>query len=297
MSQPEPAPQQKSPESKLVTFAKELYEIWIAERPAQYAAALAYYAIFSFVPVIYIAFTITNIVVSRLAVEEQFYTQVASVLGTEIAQAVQQAVANLATRTTSTSPLISIIGFLALAFSASLIFFQLQHALNTIWKVPPPKRGQTRAYALNRLLAFAMVLGVVLMLIAATVVNALISLISSVLPWGGPASVGSFVGLALLAAVAFALIFRVLPNARVAWRPIWLGAGAAALLLAIGITLVKLYLSASRFSTAFEAAGAVAVLLMAFYYIGQIFVLGALIVRVYASMSGSEIVPRQDHSA
>lgn len=275
---------------------KEIYEIWITERPAQFAAALAYYAIFSFVPVIYVAFTITDTVVSRLAVKEQFYTQVASLLGTEIAQAMQEAVANLAARTASGSILTSIIGFLALAFSASLIFFQLQHTLNTLWKVPPPRRGQTRAYVLNRMLAFAMVLGVALVLIAATIANLLISLISSFVPWGGPASIGNFVGLVLLTALAFAVIFRALPNARVAWRPVWLGAGAAALLLAIGISLVKLYLGAGRFSTALEAAGAVAVLLMAFYYVGQIFVLGALIVRVYASMSGSEIVPRQEQS-
>lgn len=154
---------------------KEIYEIWITERPAQFAAALAYYAIFSLVPVIYIAFTITDVVVSRLAVEKQFYTQVASLLGTEIAQAMQEAVANLAARTASGSILSSIIGFLALALSASLIFFQLQHTLNTLWKVPSPEWVQTRAYALNRLLDFAIVLGVVLVIIAPTIANLLIS--------------------------------------------------------------------------------------------------------------------------
>ena len=70
--------------------------------------------------------------------------------------------------------------------------------------------------------------------------------------------------------------------------------GTAALLLAVGLSLVKLYLSASRFSSALEAAGAVAVFLMAFYYLGQIFVLGAVVIRVFAAMSGSKIVPRED---
>ena len=294
MSQPESAPQPTSPESKLVAFGKEIYGIWISERPTQFAAALAYYAIFSFVPVIYIAFTITELVIERLSVEEQFYAQVANVLGTEIAQALQEAVASLAQRTAGDTTLTTVIGFVALAFTASLAFFQLQHALNTIWKVPPPRRGQTRAYVLNRLLALAMVLGVALLLIVVAVANLLVSLVNAQVQWGGFVSVANFVGLAGLAALSFALIYKVLPNANVAWRHVWVGAGVAALLLTVGLSLVKLYLSASRFSSALEAAGAAAVFLMAFYYLGQIFVLGAVVIRVFASMSGSEIVPRED---
>ena len=87
-----------------------------------------------------------------------------------------------------------------------------------------------------------------------------------------------------------------LSNAEVAWRLAWVGAVVAALLLTLGLSLVKLYLSATRFTSALEAAGAVAVLLMAFYYLGQIFVLGAVVIRVMASMSGSRIVPRDDPS-
>ena len=96
MSQPESVPQPKSPGSKLVAFLKEIYGIWVSERPTQFAAALAYYAIFSFLPVIYIAFTITELVIERLSVEEQFYAQRASLLGAEIAQALQEAVTSLA---------------------------------------------------------------------------------------------------------------------------------------------------------------------------------------------------------
>jgi membrane protein len=296
MSQPESVPQPTSPESKLVAFGKEIYGIWISERPTQFAAALAYYAIFSFVPVIYIAFTITELVIERLSVEEQFYAQVANLLGTEIAQALQEAVTSLAQRTAGGTTLTTVIGFVALAFTASLAFFQLQHALNTIWKVPPPRRGQTRAYVLNRLLALAMVLGVALLLIVAAVANLLISLVNAQVQWGGFVSTANFVGLAALAALTFALIYKVLPNANVAWRHVWVGAGVAALLLTVGLSVVKLYLSASRFSSALEAAGAAAVFLMAFYYLGQIFVLGAVVIRVLASMSGSRIVPREDPS-
>ena len=228
MSQPESVPQPKSPESKLVAFGKEIYGIWISERPTQFAAALAYYAIFSFVPVIYIAFTITEVVIERLSVEEQFYTQVANLLGAEIAQALQEAVRSIAQRTAGDTTLTTVIGFVALAFTASLAFFQLQHALNTIWKVPPPSRGQTRAYVLNRLLALAMVLGVALLLIVAAVANLLVSLVNAQVQWGGFVSTANFFALAGLAALSFALIYKVLPNANVAWRHVWVGAGVAA---------------------------------------------------------------------
>ena len=231
MNQPNAEAQPKSRESKLVVFGKEIYGIWISERPTQFAAALAYYAIFSFVPLIYIAFAITELVIERLSVEEQFYAQIADLLGTEIAQALQEAVASLAQRTAGDTTLTTVIGFVALAFTASLAFFQLQHALNTIWKVPPPSRGQTRVYILNRLLALAMVLGVALLLIISAVANLLVSLVNAQVEWGGFVSTVNFFGLAGLAALTFALIYKVLPNAKVAWRHVWFGAGVAALLL------------------------------------------------------------------
>ena len=285
--------EQQKPTTSTSAFLKELYRIWITERPTQFAAALAYYAIFSFVPVIYIAFAITDIVVSRLSVSEQFYAQIAGLLGVEVAQALQDAVLGLSEKTSGSSPLISLISFVALAFTASLLFFQLQHTLNTLWKVPPPARGETLAYVRNRLLAFAGVLGVVVLMIVATASNVLISLINSRLDSGFPVSFGNLLVFVGLAALSFALLYKALPNARAAWRDVWVGAGVAALLVTVGFYLVKLYLGANRLSSALEAAGAVAVLLMGFYYLGQIFVLGALITRVYASMFGAKILPRE----
>ncbi len=284
--------QQRTFRAGLADFLKEIYNIWITERPTQFAAALAYYALFSFIPLIYIAFTIADTFVARLSVSDQFYAQIAGLLGTEIAQSLQEAVANVALRTTGGTTIATVVGFVALALTASLTFFQLQHILNTLWQVPPPRRGQTRTYMLNRLLAFAMVLGAALLLIVATLLNFVVSFVASRIAWGSPVSIGSTILFVGLAALSLALLYKVLPNARVAWRNVWVGAGAAAFLLTIGLYLVQLYLSITTLGSALEAAGAVAVLLMGFYYIGQIFVLGAVIIRVKASMSGSPIVPR-----
>jgi membrane protein len=296
MTQPESDPQPKSPDRKLVIFVKEIYAIWISERPTQFAAALAYYAIFSFVPLIYISLTLTEIVISRLSVEEQFYTRISEVISAEAAQALQEAVSSLAERTAGDSTVTTVIGFIALAFTASLAFFQLQHTLNSIWKVPPPSRGegQTRAYMLNRLLAFAMVLGVALLLIVAAVANVLVSVITSRVEWAAIVPTANFLTTTGLATLALLLIYKVLSNATVRWRQALVGAVIAGILSVVGLYLVKLYLSTGRFTTALEAAGAAAVLLMAFYYLGQIFVIGAVVIRVLAKMSGAELVPRED---
>jgi membrane protein len=296
MSQQESEPQPQSSERRLVVFLKEIYGIWISERPTQFAAALAYYAIFSFVPLIYIGLTITDIVIQRLSVEQQFYTRITEVAGEEAARGLQQAVSSLAERTAGSGTLTTVIGFIALAFTASLAFFQLQHTLNTIWQVPPPRRGQTRAYMLNRMLAFSMVLGVAVLLTVAAVANLLVSFVTAWVEWAAIVPTANFLITTALAALALTLIYKVLSNAEVAWRQALVGALVAALLSVIGLSLVKLYLSTGRFTSALEAAGAAAVLLMGFYYLGQIFVLGALVIRVRASISGSELVPRDDPS-
>ena len=247
MSESDTASRRRSAQVGLVAFVKEIYRIWITERPAQFAAALAYYSLFSFVPVIYVAYVVADLLLRRLSTAELLYAEVASLFGEEVAQALQEAVIALAERTAGGTTLASLIGFVALVFAASLVFFQLQHALNTIWQVPPPSRDETRAYVKNRLLALAMVLGVGLLVTASIVVGIVVSLITSRLGLGGPLPVLSRLAFLGLLALAFALVFKLLPNARVAWRAVWVGAAVTALLVTVGIYVVQLYLSAARF--------------------------------------------------
>ena len=293
MSESASASQSKPTQVGLVALAKEIYRIWITERPAQFAAALAYYSLFSFVPVIYVAYTLADLLLGRLSTADLFYTEVSSLFGEEVAQSLQEAVMALIERTAGGTILTSLIGFVVLVFAASMVFFQLQHALNTIWQVPPPSRDETRAYVKNRLLALVMVLGVGLLVMAATVVGIVVSFVTSRLGLGGPLPVFSLFAFTGLVALAFALVFKLLPNAKVAWRDVWMGAAVTASLVTIGIYVVQLYLSASRLNSALDAAGSAAVFLMGFYLFGQIVVFGAVFTRVYASMFGSKILPER----
>lgn len=276
------------------SFLAQFYRIWITERPTQFAAALAYYAIFSFVPVVYIALTVAGLFVDELRAATQLYDRIEAAMGTQTALQLQEAVNSLAERTTGGNALTTVIGFVALLFTASLMFFQLQHALNTIWRVPPPQRGETRAYITNRLLAFVMVIGLGLVLVVAALGNVVITALRSWIDLGDTLPVTSVLSVIVLATLLLALIYKVLPNAGVAWRDVWVGSVVTAVLLSLGGYLLGLYLGVSTFSSALEAAGAVAVFLMAFYFMGQIFVVGAVFTRVYASMYGSGILPHGD---
>ena len=278
--------------ASLRSFLAQFYRIWITERPSQFAAMLAYYALFSFVPMIYIALTVAGIFINELRAASQLYTRVGEALGPEASQLLEEAVNSLAERTTGGTTLTTAISFVALLFTASLLFFQLQHALNTIWKVPPPPRGETRSYILNRLLAFVLVIGLGLLVVAATFANVLITALGSWIDLGGTLPITTVLSVIALTTIMLALLYKVLPNAQVAWRDVLVGSLVTAVLLTLGGYLLGLYLGSSKFSSALEAAGAVTVFLMAFYFIGQIFVFGAVFTRVYATIYGSKILPR-----
>jgi membrane protein len=279
------------------SFLAQFYYIWITERPSQFAAMLAYYALFSFVPLIYIALTVAGIFIDELRAADQLYARVGEALGPEASQLLEDGVNSLAERTTGETTLTTAIGFVALLLTASVLFFQLQHALNTIWRLPPPQRGQTRLYILNRLLAFVMVIGLGLLLVLVSFANIVITGLSSRIDLGGTLPVTSVLSVIVLLTFMLALLYKVLPNARVAWLDVLVGSLVAAVLLTLGGYLLGLYLGASKFSSALDAAGGVAVFLMTFYFIGQIIVFGAVFTRVYASVYGSKIVPRGEPSA
>jgi membrane protein len=294
MSQPnpEPEPVPARPWGKLRAFLQEIYHIWIAERPAQFAAALAYYAIFSFVPTIYVAFVLADFLVARLAVSEWFFGEATDVLGAELALALQEAVADVGERTAGSTVLSSLIGFVILVFTASLIFFQLQIVLNTLWRVPPPRRGQTQALIRDRLLAFGMMFGVGPFFVLVAALDLVLTVLDSLLGLPGSFPLTGSITLMGLATLVFALIYKVLPNARIAWRDVWPGAVVTALPITLLVFFAGRLLSTSRVTSALEAAGAMAVFLLAFYVLGQIVVFGALFTRVYARMFGSQIRPR-----
>ena len=275
----------------LKQFIKEVYKIWSLERPNQLAAALAYYSMFSFAPIIFVAVSIVGLFIGEIDPASQFFQRLEEMFGAEISAIVQESVMALSSTPTSSSVLVSFISFLALIYAASGLFFQLQYTLNTIWRVPPPQKGQTTSFLRKRLFSFSIVIGFGLLGVLAIFLNLFLtwlgSTMQSLLGIDSSQILAAKVAAPVLIAFIIALFYKILPEAKVAWRDVWLGAAIATALIVVAVILVGLFFQYSTLSSALQASGAFTVLLTGFYYIAQIFLLGAVCCRVYADLYGS----------
>ncbi len=271
----------------IIEFAKELYRIWATERPGQLAAALAYYGMFAFAPVIFIAFWVASFFINQFSAD-LFFTRMEALLGPEVTIFIQDSVNAIAETTTGSSIIATLISVVALLLAASGLFYQLIFALNKVWGVPQPEQGQTSGLIRQRLFSFLMVIGVGLLFILATMANVIISWFGSLFGLDSTMPVISAVAVLGIATVAFALIYKILPAAEISWRDVWIGAFVTAMLVIIAVIIFGAYLSLGNVGSAFEAAGAFAVLLIGIYTIAQVFLFGAMFTRVYAEMYGSK---------
>jgi len=282
-----------SKSESVIKFLKELYKIWITERPSTLAAALAYYSLFSFAPVIFIAFTIASFFIDVQALVGEIIKRVENTLGAEAAQFIQETVLSISQTATGGSTLTTLIGYIALIFAASMLFFQLQYALNTIWKVPVAEKKGTLALIKSRFMAFLMVIGLGFLMIVATVANIIVSFLQTYIDLGSPVSFITIIAFIGLMTISIALVYKYLPDVDIAWGDVGVGSIVTAVLMALGGWLLGFYFTYSNITSAVAVAGAVAVLLIAFYIFAQLFLFGAVFTRVYASMFGSKIVPER----
>jgi len=275
----------------LKQFIKEVSKIWTSERPNQLAAALAYYSMFSFAPIIFVAVSIAGLFINEIDPASQIFQRLEDLFGAEISNLVQEAVMALSNTPASSSALVSLISFLALLFAASGLFFQLQYTLNTIWRVPPPQKGQTTSLIRKRLFSFLIVIGFGLLGVLAIFLNLFLTWLGTTLQnlLGIEASqvLAAKVAVPFLIAFIIAVFYKILPEAKVAWRDVWLGSAIATALIVAAVILVGLFFQLTSLSSALQASGAFTVLLTGFYYIAQIFLLGAVCCRVYADLYGS----------
>jgi membrane protein len=268
-------------------FVKELYRIWLSERPTQLAAALAYFGLFSFAPVIYIAFTVAGLFIDKSALLDRIMTSFEAALGPEITLVIQEMLNNVASKASGGSWFITLISSIFLLLAASGVFFQLQFVLNKIWKIPTPTERMMWRTIRKQLFSFVMVIALGLLLVAAALLSFFASWLSSFFKLFGFQPSLTVVVFFILAALSFTIMYKILPEVKIAWRDVWAGAIVAAALVAVGGWLVILILKNTMFASALEAAGSFVVLLTGFYYFAQIFLLGAIISRIYAHHYGS----------
>jgi membrane protein len=271
----------------------DTFREWFEDNAPMFGAALAFYSIFSLSPLLVIAIAVAGLVFGREAVEAQVLAQFTDLLGDQGATQVQMLVSNAA-RPEHGIPA-TILGVVTLFVGAMAVFNQLKVALNTIWGVQS-QAGVFRTFVMDRLLSFAMVQCIAFLLLVSLVVNAGLAALSSLIQGWVPEMamlllVAGFLVSLLVVTVLFAAIFKILPDARIAWRDVWVGALATALLFTLGKFLIGLYLGRSSVASIYGAAGSLVVLLLWVYYSAQVFLLGAEFTQVYARRWGSRILP------
>jgi len=271
----------------IVDFFKEIYLIWIAERPTQLAAALAFFGLFSFAPVFYFALRIAGIFLDQTVLYERIMDRLEVTLGESTTQAVQSMLDSLSVTTTSENSLISLISFVSLLLAASGVFLQLQFSLNTVWKVPYSPQGALLRTVRKHLFSFLMVIAMGLLLVAAAVFSFFANWLSSFFILFGIQPSLTAVGLIGLATLSFGVMYKLLPDIKISWQDVWGGAAVAASLVTLGGLIIAFFLSHTNLASALEAAGSFVILLTGFYYFAQIFLLGAIYTRVYAHRYGS----------
>jgi len=259
---------------------------WSKDDVPRLGASLAYYTLFAISPILVIAMGIAGSVFGPEAVRGQLVGEIDGLIGRQGAEAVQAILQSAHQNRTGTFAVI--IGTITLLVAASGAFLELQHALNTIFRVKTdPKKSGIKRLILSRLRSFGLVVSIGFLLMVSLLVSAGLSALSTRIQHsalGSPLllqALNMVVSLAVMT-LLFGLIYRLLPDVRLAWRDVWTGALATSILFSIGKLLIGLYLGQSSVASSYGAAGSVVVLLVWVYYSAQVILLGAEFTRVYA---------------
>jgi membrane protein len=276
---------------------KDTVREWREDGAPRLAAALAYYTTFSLAPLLVLIIAIAGLVGGREAAQTQTMAQVQDLLGVEGREFVEGMIESASQ--TKTGIAATFLGAITLLVGALGVFGELQNSLNTVWEVKPkPAKNWLdglRRFVIKRLLSFTMVLGVGFLLLASLIISAALSALGEYIGARWPLAdfwlgLINFIISFFVITLLFAMIFKVLPEIKIAWKDVWLGAAVTSALFSLGKFLIGLYLGRSEVGNTFGAAGSLAILLIWIYYSAQILFFGAEFTQVYASRYGSRIV-------
>ncbi len=267
---------------------------WQRGNAGRLAAALAYYALLSMAPTLYIVVYVAGSLYGAgpefVALRSQVETLFGAQAG-ELLQSIMQSVQLAGRGTLGTA-----VGIGVLLWGGSGFFIHLQDALNAMWGVPPAPRRSAFHPILSRLISFAMVLLIGVLLFVAIVANTALTTLgrdlAPLLPFSfALMRIVQYIGFFLVFILLTAVMYKAVPNARIAWGDVWVGAVVTAALFMLGQAALAIYLGRSRFTTLYGVAGILVVVLAWVYYSAQIIFLGAQFTREYANRYGSRIRP------
>jgi membrane protein len=279
----------------LLPLLKNAASDWVDDGAMRLSSSLAYYAIFSLAPLLVIVISMAGLFFGEEAARGQLSQEISTLAGWRAGEAIQSAVQSSAAQKTS-GLLATIISTAVLLFGASTVFAELKDALNSVWGVVVKPGRPFLTLVRDRFFSFSIVLAVGFLLLVSLIISVLLGALGIYMSgliqlppavWKAWDFVISFVVVTGL----FAMIFKLLPNVRLAWRDVWLGAIATSLLFSLGKLIIGYYLSTSTVASSFGAAGSVIVVLAWIYYSSCILFFGAELTKGYARRFGSGIVP------
>lgn len=292
----------------ILRLFSDTYAAWARDAAIQLGAAIAFYTALSLAPLLIFVFTLAGAILDAEAVEGELVTQTEEIAGRDAAGAVGSIIHQGHTIPAGTGIIGSIAGLISLILGASILFWQVKRALNTVWGIRRNPRSRVRGMLdilRGRLLASALVIGVGILLLASVMFDTSLSALRQWVAATMPELVQGIRILYVLQALKFAIsfslitfaiviIYRILPNADVAWKDAWIGASITSLMLSIGNLGIGRYLATWSFRSAYGAAGPLLVFLIWVYFSAQVFFFGAEFTQVYANEYGSGIIPHKD---
>lgn len=277
---------------------KDVFNRFIEDNPMLYAANIAFYTIFSLPAALIIIIAIAGEFFAKEAVTGELYHQIKGLIGPESAKEVQNIIENASQ--SESGVIATIIGVATLLFSATTVFVSIQGALNAIWNVKPvPQKGYVK-FVVDRVLSFALVVTLGFLMMVSLVLDAFLAVFKTFLMKifsGITYYVMEAINLSITLLVItfiFAMIFKFLPDAKIKWSDVRVGAVITTILFIVGKFLIGFYIGNSDFEDTYGAAGSLVALLMWVYYSSVILLLGAEFTQAFAKSRGRIIRPSKN---
>ncbi len=274
---------------------KESFTEWNNSSASRDSAGLAYYAIFSIPGLLIIIIWIAGNFFGEEAIRGQISSEISGIMGADVAKSIQDMIAGALID--KQNVFMKAVGVGSLVFGSTTLFFQLQHTLNTLWDVQAaPKKAFTK-FLLDRANSLGMILILGFLLMITMVLSSLISVFNNLITryFGFETymlvelvNFGVGFGFVML---LFAMMFKILPDVQVSWKPVWKGAFLTAVLFTLGKFLLILYFGTAKPTSAFGTAGTVILIMMWINYSCMLIFFGAVYTKVYAYKKGYTIIP------
>lgn len=281
--------------SNIWGILKDSFNGFLDDRCLKLSAALAYYTVFSLAPLLVLIISLISIFLGEEAIRGQIFSQLNGLVGAEAAKQIQDMIKNVELSGKTNTAFV--LGIVTLLFGATSIFVEIQDSVNMIWRVKAkPKRGWLKIIK-DRLLSSSLVISLGFLLLVSLIINGMVLALSDFLTRYIPGlsvlliSVFNFALSTGVVAVLFGVIFKVLPDAKIAWKDVRWGAFFTALLFMLGRYLIGLYIQTTSTSSTYGAAGSLIVILLWIYYTAAILYFGAEFTQAYANCLGVKIEP------